>query len=370
MAMSARYGLAFDRRFLLHDTGVILTTLPDGSVLEAAEHPSSARIIQRIHALLEGSGLNRQLTPLPVRAATLDEVLAFHTADYLERFERLCRIGTGDAGEHSPVSAGSWDAAFLAAGATIAAVEAVIDDVVSGAYVLARPPGHHAVADMGMGYCLLNNVALAALKAKRRGVSRILILDWDVHHGNGTQAAFYADPAVLFISLHQEDWYPIGMGALDQRGEGGGRGTTINIPLPAGTGDRGYLAALDRIVAPAARRFQPELIMVSAGQDASMMDPLGRMLVSMAGYRAMGQRVRALADELCQGRLVIVQEGGYSEVYTPFSTLGALEGAFGLSTGIADPFAEQSELVRAISVFTPDTEIAIAAAEAAHVNAL
>jgi acetoin utilization deacetylase AcuC-like enzyme len=369
MSLPSRFGLAFDRRFLLHDTGVILTTLPDGSVLEAADHPSSTRIIQRIHALLEGSGLTRQLTALPVRAATQDEVLAFHTADYLRRLGELCKFGSGDAGEHAPVSAGSWDAAFLAAGSTVSAVEAVIDGVVTGAYVLARPPGHHAVADMGMGYCLLNNVALAALKARRRGITRILILDWDVHHGNGTQAAFYADPSVLFISLHQEDWYPIGMGALDQRGVDAGLGTTVNIPLPAGTGDRGYLAVLDRVVAPVARRFQPELILVSAGQDASMMDPLGRMLVSMAGYRAMGRRVRALADELCGGRMVLVQEGGYSEVYTPFCTLGALEGAFGLTAGVADPCEDQSELVRAISVFTRDTEIAIAAAEALHVGA-
>jgi acetoin utilization deacetylase AcuC-like enzyme len=349
---------------------MILTTLPDGSVLEAADHPSSARIIQRIHALLEGSGMTRQLTALPVRPASQDEVLAFHTVDYLKRLRNLCDEGGGDAGEHAPVSAGSWDAAFLAAGSTISAVEAVLDGVVSGAYVLARPPGHHAVADMGMGYCLLNNVALAALAARRRGIARVLILDWDVHHGNGTQAAFYADPSVLFISLHQEEWYPIGMGTLVQRGVGAGLGTTVNVPLPAGTGDRGYLAVLDRIVAPLAQRFQPELVLVSAGQDASMMDPLGRMLVSMAGYRAIGRRVRDIADQLCGGRIVLVQEGGYSEVYTPFSTLGALEGAFGLTVGVADPFEEQSELARACSVFTHDTEIAIAAAEAAHVNAL
>jgi acetoin utilization deacetylase AcuC-like enzyme len=148
---------------------MILTALPDGSVLEAADHPSSARIIQRIHALLEGSGMVRQLAALPIRPATQDEVLAFHTADYLRRLKKLCDEGAGDAGEHAPVSAGSWDAALLAAGATISAVEAVLDGVVSGAYVLARPPGHHAVADMGMGYCLLNNVALGALSALRRG---------------------------------------------------------------------------------------------------------------------------------------------------------------------------------------------------------
>ncbi|MGH2343938.1 MAG: class II histone deacetylase, partial [Chloroflexota bacterium] len=147
-----------------------------------------------------------------------------------------------------------------------------------------------------------------------------------------------------------------------------GLGATVNVPLPAGTGDRGYLAVMDRIVAPTARRFRPELILVSAGQDASMMDPLGRMLVSMAGFRAMGSRIRSLADELCADRLVIVQEGGYSEVYTPFSTLGVIEGAAGLRTGVRDPYETQSELARAESVFTADTEIAIAAAETLHVS--
>src|SRR6185437_437120 len=226
----------------------------------------------------------------------------------------------------------------------------------------------HAVASMGMGYCLLNNVAIEILHARQRGVPRVLILDRDVHHGNGTQAAFYDDPSLLFISLHQEDWYAIGMGGLDQRGAGAGIGATVNVPLPAGTGDRGYAAVMDRIVAPVARRLQPDLIVVSAGQDASMMDPLGRMLVSMAGFRAMGRRVRALADELCGGRLLLVQEGGYSEVYTPFSTLGALEGASGLITGTADPYLDQSELARAEVVFTHDTEQAIEAAERVHIH--
>lgn len=370
MAVPATFGLVFDPRFLFHDAGVITITLPDGSIFEVAEHPSSARIIRRIDALLQGSGLSQKLTALPPRAATRDEVLAFHTEAYLERLEALCRLGGGDAGESAPVSAGSWDAAFLAAGSTIGAVDAVLDGIVQGAYVLARPPGHHAVADQGMGFCLLNNVALAALSARRRGVTRVLILDWDVHHGNGTQSAFYDDPSVLFISLHQEEWYPIGMGGLDQRGTGAGLGVTANVPLPAGTGDRGYLAVIDRIVAPLARRFRPDLILVSAGQDASMLDPLGRMLVSMAGFRALGSRIRALADELCGGRLVMVQEGGYSEVYTPFSTLGVLEGATGLETGVPDPYETQSELARAVSVFTFETEVAIAAAEALHVNSL
>jgi acetoin utilization deacetylase AcuC-like enzyme len=221
---------------------------------------------------------------------------------------------------------------------------------------------------MGMGFCLFNNVAVASLYARRRGVERIMIVDWDVHHGNGTQAAFYADPSVLFLSLHQEEWYPLGMGTLDQRGEGAGYGATINVPLPAGTGDRGYVAAMARVVEPAARRFRPDLVAISAGQDASMLDPLGRMLVSMDGFRALGRHMRELADSLCEGRLLVMQEGGYSEAYTPFCTLGALEGLTGIRTPVPDPYelASASELTRAKTVFSHDTAQALDDAVAAH----
>ena len=360
------FGLVFDPRFLLHDTGMIHIRMPDGSVLDAVDHPSSARIIKRIHALLTGSGLSAQLTPITSRAATIDEVAAFHAPEYIGRLEALSAQGHGEAGEGTPVSAGSFEAALLAAGSTIAATKAVLDGEMHGAFVLARPPGHHAMPEMAMGFCLFNNIVLATLAARRQGIERVMILDWDVHHGNGTQVAFYADPSVLFMSLHQEDWYPTGFGTLAQRGRGAGQGTTLNVPLPAGTGDRGYSEAMRRVIEPAARRFRPELIMVSAGQDASMMDPLGRMLVTMSGFRDLGTHVRTLAEELCDGRLVAVQEGGYSEPYTPLCTLGALEGLSGRRTTIADPYVGQSELARAKVVYTQDTERAIAAAVEAH----
>lgn len=368
MTAAPSFGLVFDQRFLLHDTGLIRAELPDGSVVDAVEHPSSARIIHRIHALLTGSGLADHLQQIDARPATIEEVAAFHTRSYIARLEALSAAGSGEAGESAPVGPGSYQAALLAAGGGLAATDAILDGQVRGAYVLARPPGHHAVADMGMGFCLFNNIALAALHARRRGVERVLIVDWDVHHGNGTQAAFYADPSVLFISLHQEDWYPLGMGMLDQRGDGAGYGATLNIPLPAGTGDRGYLEAVERVVTPAARRFRPNLIMISAGQDASMLDPLGRMLVSMDGFRDLGSMVQGLADSLCGGRLLVMQEGGYSEAYTPFCTLGALEGITGIRTPVPDPYevASASELTRSKTVYSRDTAQAIADAVAAH----
>ncbi len=360
------FGLVYDERFLLHDTGMIRAVLPDGTILDAVDHPSSARIIRRIHTLLTGSGLAQRLVPLAAREATIEEVAACHTRDYIARLQALSAAGEGEAGESAPVGPGSFQAALLAAGGSIEAVAAVLSGAVKGAYVLARPPGHHAVATMGMGYCLLSNVAIAALHARRHGVERIMILDWDVHHGNGTQEAFYADRSVLFLSLHQEDWYPLGMGMLEQMGTERGSGYTVNVPLPPGTGDRGYLAAFDRLVEPVARRFQPDLLMISAGQDASMFDPLGRMLVTMQGYRRLGERARALADDLCDGRMVVVQEGGYSEAYTPFCTLAALQGLAGIETAVPDPYAGTSELVRAQNILTRDTMAALDAACEAH----
>jgi acetoin utilization deacetylase AcuC-like enzyme len=366
LAESLSFGLVFDDRFLLHDTGMVHARLPDGTVLDAVEHPSSARIISRIHKLLVGSGMAAQFQPIDARPATLDEVAAFHTREYISRLEQICGTGSGEAGDSAPVSSGSFEAAMLAAGGSIAAVDAVLDGVVKGAYVLARPPGHHAVADSGMGYCLFNNVAIAALHARRRGVQQVMIVDWDVHHGNGTQAAFYNDPSVIFLSLHQDDWYPIGMGTLEQRGGADAIGTVLNVPLPAGTGDRGYLEAFERIVAPAAKHFHPDLMLISAGQDPSMFDPLGRMLVTMDGFRAFGAHVQSLANKICDGRLILFQEGGYSEAYTPFCTLGALSGVTDLPIDILDPYNSSSELVRARTVYTRDTADAIQQAVDTH----
>jgi acetoin utilization deacetylase AcuC-like enzyme len=194
------------------------------------------------------------------------------------------------------------------------------------------------MADKGMGFCIFSNVAVAAHYARRRyGLERVMVLDWDVHHGNGTQDAFYADPGVLFVSLHQDSLYPEGFGELDQVGSGAGEGFTVNLPLPAGSGDAAYLAALDELVLPIARQFRPELVIVSAGQDASLHDPLGRMCLSSEVYRHMTERMIGLADETADGRLVVAQEGGYSEIYGPYCTLAIVEALAGRRTGIEEP---------------------------------
>ena len=367
---SLSFGLVYDDRMLLHDTGRVQQTLPDGTPFEGVEHHSSASILKRTHALVVASGFAAKCTAVPCREATEDQLTMFHTRDYVAAVRRISEGGGGSAGDSAPLSLGSYGAALLASGAAMAAVDAVLDGRVRAAYAMIRPPGHHALAGAGMGYCVFNNIAVAARYAQRRGARRPMIVDWDVHHGNGTQAAFYEDQSVLFLSLHQESWYPAASGSLDQVGADVGIGSTINIPLPAGSGDRAYLEAFDRLIVPAARRFQPDLLLVSAGQDAAMFDPLGRMMLTMDGFHALGLRARALAEQMCGGRLVLVQEGGYSLPYAPFCALGTLCGAAGASLPVPDPYAGSSEIDLARSIFTHDSEKAIRDAVQAHARYL
>ncbi len=220
------------------------------------------------------------------------------------------RGNTGWIGADTMVGPESFDVARLAAGAAIAAIDAVIEGPSRQAFVVARPPGHHATPSRSMGFCLLNSVAIAAAHALHRGLRRVAILDWDVHHGNGTQDAFYERDDVLFVSLHRAPFYP-GTGASFERGAGAGTGFTLNIPLLAGSGDTTYLHQIRSVVVPAIDAFAPDLLLVSAGYDAHVHDPLGGMNVSEAGFKAFNRVAIELADRLCDGRLVLVLEGGY-----------------------------------------------------------
>jgi len=205
-----------------------------------------------------------------------------------------------------------------------------------------RPPGHHALPDRGMGFCTFNNVAIAVRAVQRsHGVERIAIVDWDVHHGNGTQAIFYEDPNVLTISVHQDRCYPIDSGAADERGTGAGIGANLNIPLPAGSGHGAYVAAFERVVVPALQRFSPELVVVASGFDASAYDPLGRMLLHSDSYRALTERLL----EATGGRLAAIHEGGYSEFYVPFCGLAVVETLAGRRTEVEDPYLEETRLM-------------------------
>jgi len=369
-------GLIFDERYLNHDTGVQTTvTMRTGSFQLAPEsHPSSSYITQRIKQFLDGSGLTAQMHPVAARPATKNELTVYHTRNYIGGVRAHVEGGPvkGDWGEiesDTPLSRGSFDAALYAAGGAMNAVRSVMNGEVRNAYALLRPPGHHAVSNRAMGFCVFNNVAVAAHYARNvYGLERIMIVDWDVHHGNGTQDAFYSDPGVLFVSLHQHNWYPKLSGELEQVGTGAGAGYTVNIPLPAGTGDRGYGAAFEQLVVPIGLQYRPQLVLISAGQDANWLDPLAQMMVTMAGFRKMSELMLGLAEEVCEGRLVMLQEGGYSAAYVPYCTVAAVEPLLGSDVGIADLYAGSSEVERSTTIFTRETHQALAAARKWHKN--
>jgi acetoin utilization deacetylase AcuC-like enzyme len=335
-------GIVFSHRYLQHNSNPF--RLPSGGALpfvEQVDHPSNPRLVDRTMHLVDQTGLSAQLQRIEPILASVEAITAYHAPEHVERVRDVDAAGGGDAGYGAPVGTGSYDIARLAAGGVIAAVDAVLGGNVKNAYALVRPPGHHAMSDKGMGFCIFSNVAIAARHAQRaHDIERVMILDWDVHHGNGTQDAFYNDPSVLFCSIHQSELFPVGWGLVDQSGGSDAAGRTVNVPLPGGSGDATYMAIIDEIITPIARQFKPELIIVSAGQDASASDPLGRMSVTAEGYRRMTTAMMDLADELCGGRLVAAQEGGYSEIYGPYCTLAIIETLAGTRTGIEEPVAE------------------------------
>ncbi len=335
-----RTGLVWHERMMWHDTGSGASELPSGGWLEPGEHSENPATKRRLKNLLDATGLTDQLLLLPPRPATVDELLRVHTPAYVDRIRELSVGRGGDAGSETPFGNGSFEIAQLAAGGTITAIDAVLDGTVANAYALVRPPGHHALPDLGMGFCIFANVAVGIRHAQAaRGVGRVAVVDWDVHHGNGTQAVFWDDPSVLAISLHQDGLYPARSGLLADTGGPTAVGTTLNVPLPAGSGTGAYLAALDQVVAPALDAFAPELIVIACGFDAGALDPLGRMLLPAAAFGEMTGRLLAAAGRLCGGRLVASHEGGYSAGHVPFCGLAVIETLSGRSAGIDDPFA-------------------------------
>lgn len=296
---------------------------------------------RRVRSLFEVAGLTRALTPLEPVEAPDEALLRVHTPEYIARVAEMSAGPGGDAGRGAWVPMGGERIVRLAAGAAMAAVDAVLDGRVATAYALTRPAGHHAVADEGLGFCVFNNVAIAARHALARpDIARVAIIDWDVHHGNGAETIFWQDPAVLTISLHQDGLYPLGRGALADTGAGAGAGFNLNIPLPAGSGHEAYTGAVTRAVVPALHAFRPDLILIASGYDACVFDPLGRMLCHSGTYRAMTAALVEAATTLCAGRVVAVHEGGYSPVYAPYCALAVAEALSGLSTGTADPFPD------------------------------
>ena len=322
-----RVGIVSDPVYLEHDTGM---------------HCENANRLTSILDALEEHNLNDKLVHLTPRPATVDEIAMVHAKEYISRIKNTAERGGGMLDPDTVMSSGSYDAAVKAAGGVITAVDAVLNKEVNTAFSLVRPPGHHATCWQAMGFCLFNNIAIATRYALAHfNLNKILIVDFDVHHGNGTQDTFYSDPKVLYFSTHQYPFYP-GTGRVDETGTRDGKGFTVNVPLVGGWGDEEYQAVFEDILAPVARRFQPELIMVSAGYDAHWADGISSMEVSVPGFVRLAEILTILADKLCDGRLVFTLEGGYDYQALSSSVVSTLNRLLGIPE-IYDPLGKRPE---------------------------
>jgi acetoin utilization deacetylase AcuC-like enzyme len=291
-------GFLIDNRFRLHDPG--------------SHHPESPDRLAYIQQALDDFGAAERWRRIEARAARPDQLALVHRRTHIERVRRASELAPSFLDMDTPVSAKSFDAALLAAGSVLACLDAVCHGEIDRAFAFVRPPGHHAEPDRAMGFCLFNNVALgAAFLRLEHKLERVAVVDIDVHHGNGTQACFYADPSVLYISTHQFPFYP-GTGDFGEVGIQNGWGYTLNFPLPAGTGDGVFVPIYARIIPAILDQYRPQFILVSAGFDALSGDPLGGLNVSASGYASAAASLLKAADKCCEGRICFVLEGGYS----------------------------------------------------------
>jgi acetoin utilization deacetylase AcuC-like enzyme len=309
----ASTGLVYDEVFLRHETGA---------------HPENKERVRHAYDVLSGSPLFDRLTPIAPLRATREDLLLVHDGRYLDLLAALPEGEYAALDPDTMVGPGSMEAAHHAAGAVTAAVQAVTDGDCRTAFCMVRPPGHHALPGRAMGFCVFNNIAVGAAYALERcGHQHVAIIDFDVHHGNGTQAAFYEDDRVLFVSLHQHPFYP-GTGAARETGSGRGEGKTLNIPLPAGSTEGPYLEAFEEVISPAVEEHAPSLILISAGFDAHRLDPIGGMGLESQSYASMTGAIMEMAERSASGRVVSVLEGGYNLdalAESIMAHLGALE---------------------------------------------
>jgi acetoin utilization deacetylase AcuC-like enzyme len=290
-------GYVFDPIFLKHD-------------LES--HPETAKRLKAITGKLEISELFSSLIKISSRPASLNEILVCHSSEYINKVKEFCSKGGGFLDPDTYANKFSFDAASIAVGSVLNLTEAVVNNKIKNGFALLRPPGHHALSESAMGFCIFGSVAIAAKTAlKFPGIKKAAIVDIDVHHGNGTQALVENDPDILFISTHQFPFYP-GTGAINETGSGKAKGIVINIPLNAGTSDKSFEIIYSEIIIPSLKRFKPDIIFVSAGYDSHWDDPLANMGLSLTGYSWISKSLVEIANELCSGKIIFALEGGYN----------------------------------------------------------
>ncbi len=321
-------GIIYHEKYLEHDTG---------------NHPESADRIEHVHKVLRAETGDWNVTWQEPRSASLDELKLVHDPTYIEFLRKFSQAGGGSIWVDTACSRNSFEVARLAVGGVLESIDAVMKGQLQNAFALVRPPGHHAMPDRAQGFCLFNNVAVGARYLQKvHGIERILVIDWDCHHGNGTEHVFFDEASVLYFSLHEEMTYP-GTGRAQEVGFSEGTGYNVNVPLPPGCGDGVSKEVFLELLAPIALQYGPEFILVSAGQDAHHADGFSTMQMTAPGFGRLAQITADLANKCCDGRLVLAQEGGYNPVALAHSILAILSSCVGRHNEVPDPFTRPGE---------------------------
>jgi len=342
-ASKSNTAFLWDEKCFWHSGGNYAQLAQVGGLVQplvAGGLPEAPETKRRLKNLIDVTGLSKELLCQSAPIATTEDLLRVHPQSYLDEFKKLSDAGGGELGLRTPFGPDSYEIASLSVGLVIEAVEGVLRGDYKNAYALSRPPGHHCLPDFPNGFCLFANIAVAIEVAKAKGlVEKVAVVDWDVHHGNGTEAIFYDRSDVLTISIHQERRYPQDSGYIENIGEGDGLGFNMNIPLPPGCGHQTYIETMERLVIPKLKQFDADLVIVACGFDAVSFDPLSRMMCTAETYREMTAQLMNITD----GRLVLAHEGGYSEVYVPFCGHAVLEQLSSSSITAPDPLTKRAE---------------------------